>query len=460
MTHHFSPEILKEGDIRGVFGTELKPRDGYFIGRCFGTVLNTRGKESCVLGRDGRLSSPELHRQALQGLIDAGIAVFDIGVVPTPAVYHAVFHLRAQAGMMITASHNPPEYNGFKFITDEGTFHGEEIQGFAALAASGEFTTGEGSVTTLDLTGPYTAYLHSFLDIRETYHPRVVWDPGNGAAAAVLPQFLTGLPGEHRVICGEVDGTFPHHHPDPSIPKNVEMLARTVRETGAGLGIAFDGDGDRIGVVDGEGVLLYGDQLLVLYAQDYLTVKPGAAVMSEVKSSQFFYDEVAARGGRPVMWKVGHTNQKQKMREDDIGLAGETSGHIFFAENRGYDDALFAAVKLLNLLSRRTETLTEIRKAFPVYHDSGEIRIALDTAARNRVIAEIRERLAGSDRPFVGIDGIRAPLDMGFWMLRSSQTQPHLTIRVEAARRATLEAGLKELRDQLRLSGVESGELP
>jgi phosphomannomutase len=212
--------------------------------------------------------------------------------------------------------------------------------------------------------------------------------------------------------------------------------------------------------VDGEGVLLYGDQLLVLYAQEYLSRKPGASVMSEVKSSQFFYDEVAARGGLPVMWKVGHTNQKQKMREDGIGLAGETSGHIFFEENRGYDDALFAAVKLLNLLSRRTETLTQIRKGFPLYHDSGEIRITLDTAARNKVIAEIQERLSRTGRSFVAIDGIRAPLDQGFWMLRGSQTQPHLTIRVEAARRETLEEGLKELKDQLRLSGVESGELP
>ena len=295
----------------------------------------------------------------------------------------------------------------------------------------------------------------SFLKKSNGKELSIVWDPGNGVSAVLLKPLLEYLPGKHRIICGEVDGTFPNHHPDPSLEENVKMLQEAVIETKADLGISFDGDGDRLGVVDSEGYLLLGDQLLTLYARDLLKGNPSAIIMSEVKASQFFYDDVVAHGGIPVMWKVGHTHQKEKMKQDKILLAGETSGHIFFRENRSYDDAMFAAIKLLNILNHSKKNLTQIRKKFPVYLDSGEIRINLETKIRERIISEISERLILSGRPFVDIDGIRMPCADGFWAIRSSNTQSHLTIRCEASSAAAFDFCLKDIWEQLALSGIE-----
>jgi len=456
--HTFSDEILKACDIRGIVGEELNEKDALFIGRSFGTALVRRNKKSCVVGYDGRLSSPGLTDSLISGLIECGIHVVNIGLVPTPAVYFALAHLEADAGIIVTASHNPAEYNGFKFLTQEGPFHGESLQEFAVMSAGGDFAAGEGSCREQDITDEYIDYLIGFLDLPFQKEISVVWDPGSGAAAAVLAPFLARLPGKHKTICGEVDGTFPHHHPDPSLPENMKHLQEAVKEAGADLGIAFDGDGDRIGVVDSEGVMLYGDQLLVIYARDFLQANPAEPVMSEVKASRFFYDEVKARGGKPVMWKVGHTNQKEKMKEESIQLAGETSGHIFFGENRGYDDALFASVKLLNILSESPLSLTDMRREFPNMYDSGEIRFSLDSAGRERLVTEIRERLAAEGRSFVDLDGIRADCADGFWMLRGSNTQPHITIRCEAATKEGLDACLKDMYGQLELSGIKAGE--
>ncbi|MBI9103298.1 MAG: phosphomannomutase/phosphoglucomutase [Spirochaetales bacterium] len=454
MIHQLSKEILKECDIRGITGKDLSPLDAYYIGRSFGSILKKEGKLTCTVGQDGRLSSDSLRIEVIKGLLEAGIDVTYIGIVPTPMVYYGTFKLRTDSGLMVTASHNPAEYNGFKFITTTGSFHGDDIKALARIAFEGDFTSGKGTLLKRDIRREYIPYIHSFLSAGNSRRLKVVWDPGNGATAAILSDFLKDLPGEHLVICGEVDGNFPHHHPDPSLPENVKQLKAKVVEEGADLGIAFDGDGDRLGVVDGEGTLLYGDQLLVLFARDFLENNPGAVVMSEVKASQFFYDEVAALGGIPLMWKVGHTNQKEKMKAEGIGLAGETSGHIFFSENRGFDDALFAAVKLINILSHADRTLTRMVKEFPAYYDSGEIRIHLEAEERRRVVDEILERVRGAGRQVVDIDGIRVSFSGGFWMLRGSNTQPHLTIRVEARSKDGLESGLTDLYKQLELSGL------
>ncbi len=457
--HIFSSEILKACDIRGIVGEELNNDDAYYTGRSFGTSLIRLGLSTCIVGYDGRLSSRKLSDRVIDGLTESGIQVILVGLVPTPVVYFAVNFLKADAGLIVTASHNPPEYNGFKFITCDGPFHGEQIQNFSLLCEQSDFENGIGIVKEMDITEDYISYLYDFLNKSPGKNVSVVWDPGNGASAAVLSAFLKELPGKHKIICGEVDGNFPHHHPDPSREENIRHLKEAILDEGADFGIAFDGDGDRIGVVDGEGFLLYGDQLLTLFARDFLKDNPDETVMSEVKASRFFYDDVAARGGKPLMWKVGHTHQKEKMKKDRIKLAGETSGHIFFAENKGWDDAMFASIKLLNILTDSSKTLTEIRKEFPVYFDSGEIRIVLSTKERLRVISEISSRLREDERSFIDIDGIRVDSSDGFWMMRGSNTQPHITIRCEAASKEGLSDCIRDMKKQLTLSGIDGKKI-
>ncbi|MBB6482114.1 phosphomannomutase/phosphoglucomutase [Spirochaeta isovalerica] len=459
MKHTFDSDILKECDIRGVVDRNLGDQDAYFVGRGFGTMLRLKNKKNCLVGRDGRLSSKRLAESTISGLIDAGIDVVDGGLIPTPAVYFGVNALKIQAGLMITASHNPPEYNGFKFLTDEGSFHGEDIVNLGSICREGVFAVGEGLCSQRNIIPEYMDYLLKFLDTRLLKNLKVVWDPGNGAAGIILSSLLEKIPGDHILICGEVDGRFPNHHPDPSLPENTIMLSRKVLEEKADLGIALDGDGDRMAAVDGKGRLLYGDQLLVLFSRDYLRRFPGATVMSEVKASRFFYDEIFAMGGSPLMWKVGHTNQKAKMKEEAIGLAGETSGHFFFQENYGFDDGLFAAIKLLNFLNGEEDSLNEIVDSFPVYHDSGEIRVSLTSEERHRVIEELKSQLRSVGRDHTDIDGIRVSTEEGFWMLRSSNTQPHLTIRCEALTKSGLEETMNELRDLLSVAGVKKDDL-
>ncbi|OQY32433.1 MAG: phosphomannomutase/phosphoglucomutase [Spirochaetaceae bacterium 4572_59] len=452
--HKISNEILKACDIRGIVGSQLDTQDAYFVGKAFGSILIRKAEKSCIVGYDGRLSSLELSQKLIQGLQESGINVIDVGLVPTPVVYFAIHHLKADAGIIVTASHNPSEYNGFKFQLKDRPFHGDDIQEMGELCAAGCFSSGSGRYNKADIKDAYVEYLIGFLDVPESCDLSVVWDPGHGASAAVLSAFLKRLPGKHYAICNEVDGTFPCHHPDPSLEENLEHLKQAVLENEADLGIAFDGDGDRLGIIDGKGKMLLGDQLLVLFARDLLKRRPASKIMSEVKASRFFTDDVISHGGEAVIWKVGHTNQKEKMRFENIPLAGETSGHMFFEENRGLDDGMFASVKLLNILMAHPLKLSEIREAFPRYHDSGEIRIPLETAKRKALIEEITLRMIHDKRSFLDIDGIRTETADGFWMIRASNTQPHMTIRCEAASEEGLRDCMADLDRQLELSGI------
>lgn len=451
--HIFEDEILKECDIRGVLDRNLFKEDAYFVGKAFGTKLKKMNKNRCVTGYDGRKSSPALNREVVRGLIETGIEVIEIGLVPTPVVYFAVNELYPGGGIAITASHNPPEYNGFKFITDEGPFFAEDLKELAEISRTASFSAGSGISRKVSIIPSYIEYLSRFIagDLKSF---SIVWDPGNGAAGATLPYLLERIPGKHKIICGDVDGNFPNHHPDPSVEANVRILQETVKKEEADFGIAFDGDADRIGIVDSGGFLLQGDQLLTIYAGPYLKKNPGATIMTEVKASQMFTDAITDFGGRPLMWKVGHTNQKAKMLEQNIQLAGETSGHIYFGENNGYDDALFAALKLITILSHTDKSLTEIRRTFPVYHDTGEIRIDISKEKKEKVLSEIAERLSAEERKFISIDGIRASCKNGFWIVRGSNTLPQLTIRCEGASESDLDFCIKDLKQQLALSGI------
>lgn len=454
-SHSLLPEILKECDIRGIYNKELFKEDAYYVGLSFGTYLIRQGKKTCIVGRDGRLSSNDLSTSIISGLNQTGIDVIDAGIVPTPAVYFGVHGLDISAGVMVTASHNPPEYNGFKFLTDENSFYGNDIQMLNDMCRSGDFAEGCGNCVPKDIKEIYVEYIYSFFSSHNRSHLKIVWDPGNGAMGVVLPDFLKLMPGTHKIICGEVDGTFPNHHPDPSVLVNTAQLRKTIIREKADLGIAFDGDGDRLGVVDSKGRLLNGDQLLLIFAREFLKESPGSTVMSEVKASQFLYDEIFAMGGKPLMWKVGHNNQKEKMKQKSIGLAGETSGHMFFQENEGFDDGLFAAVKLLNILMKNDETLAQIVDKFPKFHDSGEIRIALPTDKRHTVISQIKATLRSMGKDHHDIDGIRKKTEEGFWVIRSSNTQPHLTIRCEARTKQGYQNTIIELKEILLMVGIE-----
>lgn len=452
--HQLDPSIIKECDIRGIAGESLHKDDAYFIGRSFGTLIAEKGKKNCVVARDGRLTSEDLCRSAVRGLRDSGIHVLDMGLIPTPALYFAVGHLSSGAGLMVTASHNPPDYNGFKFLTNDGPIYGNDIKELDQVCRSGIFAEGSGDYNEIEIISEYLSYLKDFQYNEQNRELKVIWDAGNGATAILLKEFTESLQGYHKIICGDVDGNFPNHPPDPTVSENVKQLRQTVLADKADLGIAFDGDGDRIVAVDGKGRMLTGDQLLVIYAREFLKDNPGERVMSEVKASRFLYDEIFAMGGEPVMWKVGHTNQKSKMKEDSIGLAGETSGHMFFSENKGFDDGLFAAIKLLNILCDSEESLADIIDDFPQLLDSGEIRINIPADKRHGIISSIKEQLIIKEMKHCDIDGIRTTTDEGFWMIRSSNTEPQLTLRCEARTEKGYRDALEELTSLLSHAGL------
>ena len=348
---------MKAYDIRGVVDKEINEIDAYFIGRGFGTILRRRNLKTCILGYDGRHTSPIYAKECGKGLADSGIDVINVGLLPTPGVYFAMKHLNTDAGMIISASHNPKEYNGFKMLTQEGPFWGDDIQEIGRLAASGNFESGNGKITeNKQIRTDYINFiLKQFKGGKKVLN--VVWDAGNGVVGSVLKDIISKLPGKQVAIYDEVDGDFPNHHPDPSVAKNMVLLQKAVVDGKFDLGIAFDGDGDRIGVVDNTGFLLYGDQLELIFARDFLKTHKGEKIMSEVKASMVLYNDIKEHGGIPVMWKPGHSAQKAKMKEDNIKLAGETSGHIYWGENHNFDDALYSSMKLLNIMSNSDTTI-------------------------------------------------------------------------------------------------------
>lgn len=452
--HPFSKSILKEYDIRGVVDKNLNEDDAYFIGRAYGTLLRRKyDRKNCVIGYDGRHSSPLFHNLAVEGLNDAGIDVVDIGLMPTPVVYFAVQFLDRDAGLIVTASHNPSEYNGFKMLTNEEPIWGEDIQEIGRLAKTGDFENGRGTLEQIDVKEDYFSFLLNSLEISNS-QSKIAWDAGNGAVAVFLKEIVAKFPGQHLTICDEVDGDFPNHHPDPAVEKNMEMLKKTVVENNCDFGVAFDGDGDRIGVVTGGGKYIYGDQLLAILARDFLKKHPGEKVMSEVKASAVLYDEIVKNGGIPVMWKPGHSAQKAKMKSDNIKLAGETSGHVFYGDNHNYDDALYAALKLMNYLYSSGLRLDDVMRDFPKTYATSEVRVEVGDERKFALVKEIAQRLKSQGVEFIEVDGIRTNFADGWWLIRASNTQPDITLRCEALS----EDGLKKCKDglkrQLKLSGV------
>ncbi|WP_424136866.1 phosphoglucomutase/phosphomannomutase PgmG [Roseomonas chloroacetimidivorans] len=454
-SHRFDPTSLREYDIRGVVGKTLSGEDAFAIGRVFGSIVKRSGGAKVAVGYDGRLSSPMLEERLVAGLMASGMEVIRIGCGPTPMLYFAAYHFGTDGAVMVTGSHNPPDYNGFKSMIGKKPFFGADIQKLGQMAAAGDVVEeAQGSSRLVDISEEYVARLLKDYDGGDR-KLKVVWDPGNGSGAEITKMLTARLPGEHVVINGEIDGRFPNHHPDPTVAKNLEQIIAEVARHGADLGIAFDGDADRIGVVDDQGHILFGDQLLVVLARDVLKSNPGGTIIADVKASQVLFDEVAKAGGTPLMWKTGHSLIKSKMAETGAPLAGEMSGHIFFADKwYGFDDAPYSAVRLLGIVARMSEKLSAVRDAMPKVINTPELRFDCAEDRKFKVVQEVKDRLASEGAKVQDVDGVRVLTDDGWWLLRASNTQAVLVARAEAKSAEGLERLKAGIAKQLEASGL------
>lgn len=457
MANVIDPVILREYDIRGIVGESLTADTMRLIGQGFATMMTERGLRTVAVGRDGRLSSPELEAAVVEGLVRGGMRVRRIGLGPSPMLYFATHHLRVDAGVMVTGSHNPPDYNGLKMSAGGKSFFGADIKELGRRIDAGELTEGEGDAAELSVFDAYVERIAE--DYRGTRELKVAWDPGNGAAGDVVSALAKALPGFHVLINAEIDGTFPRHHPDPTVEKNLEQLKQAIEAHGCDIGFAFDGDGDRIGLVDGDGNVLWGDQMLILLAREVLADLPGATVIADVKASKAFFEEVARMGGNAVMSKTGHSLIKTLMQETEAPLAGEMSAHLFIKHRYyGYDDAAYAAVRLLSIVASGDKSLAELRAALPQYVNTPELRFSCSEDRKRPVIAEVKARLAASGARVHDIDGVRVETEDGWWLLRASNTQDVLVARCEADDEAGLERLMSALREQLGASGIDLAE--
>ncbi len=450
--HVLAPAILREYDIRGTVGRNLGPADAVAIGRSFATRVRRAGGTRVAVGRDGRLSSPELEAALVEGLAAGGVDVVRIGIGPTPMLYYAEATLDVDAGVHVTGSHNPRDDNGFKMVLGHRSFYGADVADLARLAAAGDWSEGAGTVTEVEVC---EAYVGRLMAGYAGGRFRIGWDCGNGAAGPAVERLIAQLPGEHHLLYAEVDGRFPNHHPDPTEEVNLADLKALVREHGLDFGIAFDGDGDRIGAVDGEGRVLWGDQLLGLLIEPVLAELRGATVVADVKSSQYVFDRIEALGGTAVMGATGHSLMKEAMLAHHAPIAGELSGHIFFGHGwYGFDDALYAAVQLIRAVHLSGRSLTELRSAMPPLVNTPDLRFAVDPARKFAVIDEVRARLEARGVAVVAIDGVRVTTPLGWWLLRASNTQDALTVRAEAANQGALDTLLAQVDAELAASGV------
>jgi len=456
MTHQFNPTILREYDIRGIVGDTLTEADAYALGRTYAALARDEGAVRIAVGRDGRTHSGMLEAALIRGLNEGGIHVMQVGMGPSPMLYFATYYLDVDGGIQVTGSHNPADYNGFKLLLKGRSVFGEEIQRIGKRSAAGDWSQGNGTVEEVDIR---EAYVNRLLEGFSGNAFRIGWDAGNGAAGPILDMLVERLPGQHFTILTEVDGRFPNHHPDPTVEKNLDDLKQLVADKQLDFGIAFDGDGDRIGAVDAKGRVVWGDQLLMILAEAVLRDLPGETIIADVKASQTLFDRVAELGGKPLMWKTGHSLIKSKMKETGAPLAGEMSGHIFFKHRwYGFDDALYAAVRLIEAVSQSGRSLTGIMDGMPRTAATPEMRFQVDEVRKFAIVDEVRDRLSSAGAKVDATDGVRVSTVDGWWLLRASNTQDVLVARAEATDEAGVERLVAQIDDQLAKSGVKRAE--
>jgi len=436
-------DMFRQYDIRGIVDRDLTPESVELLGRGMGTHFRQKGCTEVAVGRDGRLSSPLFAECLSRGLRSAGCNVTHLGTVPTPLLYFAIYFKNYEAGVMITGSHNPPEYNGFKMMAGKETLYGETIQDLFTLIQKGDFVTGSGGEKNYDIVPEYEDYVVQNITLEKK--PKIVVDAGNGTAGVVAVPIFKKMGCEVIDLYCDVDGNFPNHHPDPTLPEALEDLIRRVETEKADLGIAYDGDGDRIGIIDDRGQIIWGDKLMILFARDILAKHPGAAVISEVKASKILYEEIERLGGRPIMWKTGHSLIKKKIKEEKALLAGEMSGHIFFADRFfGFDDAIYSSARLLEITTRSDRTLSQLLSDLPITYNTPEIRVYASDQVKFTIVDEVKRELARK-YPIIDIDGVRAIYPNGWALVRPSNTQEVLVLRFEADTREALQSIREEV---------------
>lgn len=462
--HNFHKSILRAYDIRGIYNETLFDNDAYFVGLSFAVFLKQNHKKKVTVCCDGRVSSPNLKERLIQGLTASGIDVIDIGVGPTPMLYFSVYHFNCDAGIMVTGSHNPHNHNGFKMMLKDRPFFGDDILNLGKIAAAGKFTKGQGEISEEDIREDYTNRLladciiakseSELLDEVDNFAApkklKIAWDAGNGSAGEIMQMITNRIDANHILLFEEIDGTFPNHHPDPTDAKNLQDLIAVVKKNKCNFGIAFDGDGDRVGFVDNEGEILWGDQFMVFFAQDILREHKGATIIADVKASNVLFDKIKEFGGNPIIWKTGHSFIKSKMKETKAALAGEMSGHIFFADKYyGFDDALYAAIRMINILENSNKSLADLRKSLPKTFTTPEVKIECSDEEKFTIVNSLKENLRKTGVEFNDIDGVRASSSQGWWLVRASNTQPVLVARCEGSSLENLQIMKANIRDNL-----------
>lgn len=431
-----NPSIFREYDIRGIFKEDFCLDDVEKIGRGYATYLTLFGATTCVVGRDCRLSSPEISDALIKGIMKGGVKVINVGLCPTPVLYFSLRHLKADGGLMVTASHNPPEYNGFKVCRGFDTIFGEEIQNLKKIIESGKYSSGNGPCEEYRIIPTYCEYLTN--NIRIERPVKLALDAGNGTGGLAAGPILKQLNCQPVELFMEPDGTFPNHEPDPTVPRNLESLSQVVLNRGLELGIAFDGDADRLGVVDEKGQIIWGDMLMVIFAREILKDNPGATFIGDVKCSQLMYDEIEACGGRSIMWKTGHSLIKWKLKKENAVLAGEMSGHLFFADRYfGYDDGIYGACRLLEIISKQQKPLSQYLGDLPKIYNTPEIRVTCPDSQKFKLIERIK-KIVRKDAEVIDIDGVRIRFPDGWGLVRASNTSPILVMRFEAQSESSL----------------------
>jgi len=445
-------KTFREYDIRGIVGTQITEADVTQLGRAFGTYLVRQGKNRITMGRDVRPSSGQFREALLEGMLDTGLHVIDLGICPTPVLYFSIRHLNAEGGIMITASHNPPEYNGFKICNGPDTIFGPEIQRLSQIMEGGDFVRGHGSLDSYDIVTPYSKHILNHVNLERPL--RIGVDGANAVGGPVAVPLFRELGCEvHDLYC-EPDSTFPNHEPDPTVLENLQDLIALVKREQLDVGVSYDGDGDRIGVVDNQGEVVFGDRLMIIFAREILSRRPGTTFISEVKCSKTLYEDIEKRGGKAIMWKTGHSLIKKKMKEVDAALAGDLSGHMFFADRYlGFDDAIYASCRLLEILAKSGKTIAELLEGVPATVVTPEIRVNCPDEVKFSLVEKVKEYFR-QKYPIIDVDGVRVLFDHGWGLVRASNTQPALVLRFEAETeeqleeyRQTVEEAVSRLRD-------------
>jgi len=449
----FDEEILREYDIRGIINQNLSVNTAYSLGLKFGTLIKSQNNiNKIVIGYDGRLTSPSLHEALTAGLVQNGLEVIIIGLCPTPMLYFSVYHLNVDAGIMITGSHNPPEYNGFKIVLNKKPFYSSNIQNLKNIVFKDNYT--KGLKKNINILDQYTKRLLQDISIEKKL--KVAWDAGNGSVGVTINNVIKRLKNTENILINDVvDGTFPNHHPDPTIPKNLKQLRDVVKKNKCDLGLAFDGDGDRLGIIDNKDNIIWADQYMIILAEEIAELYDNPSIIMDVKSSKVFFDEVKKIGCNPIMYKTGHSVIKDKMEELNSPLSGEMSGHIMYKDNFfGYDDAMYVALRLLQIISKKEIPLSEIISKYPKTYSTPETRIKVIESRKFKIVEEIIERLSKENLKVISIDGVRVENNEGWWGIRASNTENALTVRAEALSEESLKKMKKNKESQLKLSNV------